>query len=37
MTDQSNFLRENNARHMWHPMASLADSLANPPKIIVGS
>jgi adenosylmethionine-8-amino-7-oxononanoate aminotransferase len=32
----SNFLKENNARHMWHPMAHPADSLANPPKIIVG-
>ncbi|MFZ2100421.1 MAG: aspartate aminotransferase family protein [Oricola sp.] len=32
----SNFLKENNARHMWHPMAHPADSLANPPKIMVG-
>ncbi|MCI5074797.1 aspartate aminotransferase family protein [Oricola sp.] len=32
----SNFLKENNARHMWHPMAHPADSLANPPKIITG-
>ncbi len=31
-----NFLKENNARHMWHPMAHPGDSLANPPKIIVG-
>jgi adenosylmethionine-8-amino-7-oxononanoate aminotransferase len=31
-----NFLKENNARHMWHPMAHPADSLANPPEIIVG-
>ena len=31
-----NFLKENNARHMFHPMAHPADSLANPPKIIVG-
>lgn len=31
----SNFLKENNARHMWHPMAHPADSLASPPKIIV--
>ncbi len=29
-----NFLKENNARHMWHPMAHPADSLANPPAII---
>jgi len=31
-----NFLKENNARHMWHPMAHPADSLAHPPKIITG-
>ncbi|WP_299026385.1 aminotransferase class III-fold pyridoxal phosphate-dependent enzyme [uncultured Sulfitobacter sp.] len=31
-----NFLKENNARHMWHPMTHPADSLANPPKIITG-
>ncbi|MFM7444376.1 MAG: aminotransferase class III-fold pyridoxal phosphate-dependent enzyme [Tabrizicola sp.] len=31
----SNFLKENNARHLWHPMAHPADSLANPPDIIV--
>ncbi|MDQ7069709.1 MAG: aspartate aminotransferase family protein [Rhodobacterales bacterium] len=31
-----NFLKENNARHMWHPMAHPADSLANPPKIVTG-
>jgi adenosylmethionine-8-amino-7-oxononanoate aminotransferase len=30
----SNFLKENNARHLWHPMAHPADSLANPPDII---
>ncbi|MDG1067907.1 MAG: aminotransferase class III-fold pyridoxal phosphate-dependent enzyme [Sulfitobacter sp.] len=29
-----NFLKANNARHMWHPMTSPADSLANPPRII---
>ncbi len=29
-----NFLRENNARHMWHPMGHPADSQANPPAII---
>jgi adenosylmethionine-8-amino-7-oxononanoate aminotransferase len=32
----SNFLKENNARHMWHPMAHPVDSLANPPEIITG-
>ena len=30
----SNFLKENNARYQFHPMAHPADSLANPPKII---
>lgn len=33
----TNFLKENNARHMFHPMAHPADSLANPPKIITGA
>ncbi len=32
----SNFLKENNARHLWHPMAHPADSLANPPVIVTG-
>ena len=32
----ANFLKEHNARHLWHPMAHPADSLANPPDIIVG-
>lgn len=31
----TNFLKENNARHLWHPMAHPAESLANPPDIIV--
>lgn len=31
-----NFLKENNARHMWHPMAHPAESLKNEPKIVVG-
>ncbi|NNE53525.1 MAG: aspartate aminotransferase family protein [Sulfitobacter sp.] len=30
-----NFLKENNARKLWHPMAHPADSMANPPDIIV--
>lgn len=30
----SNFLKENNGRHMWHPMTSPKDSHDNPPKII---
>ena len=33
---ETNFLKENNARHLWHPMAHPADSLTNPPIIIVG-
>ena len=37
MNDQSNFLRENNARHLWHPMASPAEMQANPPKVIVSA
>ncbi len=32
----SNFLKENNARHLWHPMAHPAESLNNPPTIITG-
>ncbi len=32
-----NFLKENNARHMWHPMTHPADSLANPPRVITGA
>ena len=33
----SNFLKEHNARSMWHPMTHPADSLANPPAIITGA
>ncbi len=29
-----NFLKEKNARSLWHPMAHPADSLANPPTIV---
>lgn len=29
-----NFIRENNARHMWHPMGHPGDAMANPPKVI---
>ena len=29
-----NFLKENNARSFWHPMAHPADSQANPPTIV---
>ncbi len=30
----SNFLQENNARHLWHPMAHPGTSIENPPNII---
>lgn len=30
----TNFLIENNARHLWHPMAHPAEMQANPPRII---
>lgn len=30
----SNFLRENNARHLWHPMAHPGEMRAHPPDII---
>ena len=33
---ETNFLIENNARHVWHPMAHPAEMMANPPKIIQG-
>jgi len=33
----SNFLRENNARSIWHPMAHPADSRTNPPTIVTGA
>ncbi|SPF79624.1 aminotransferase class III-fold pyridoxal phosphate-dependent enzyme [Pseudoprimorskyibacter insulae] len=29
-----NFLKENNARHLWHPMAHPGDQQKNPPRII---
>ena len=33
----NNFIIENNAKHLWHPMGHPADSLANPPKVIVSA
>ena len=33
----SNFLKANNARHFWHPMAPPAEMRANPPKIVVAA
>ena len=33
----SNFLKENNARHIWHPMGHPGELKRNTPKIIVGA
>ena len=33
----SNFLKENNARHMWHPMGHPGEQKRNTPKIITGA
>ncbi|MGC1496602.1 MAG: aminotransferase class III-fold pyridoxal phosphate-dependent enzyme, partial [Sulfitobacter sp.] len=33
----SNFLKENNGRHMWHPMTSPQDTMDSLPTIITGS
>ena len=30
----TNFISENNAKHMWHPMANAGEMRANPPKVI---
>lgn len=32
----ANFIKEHNAKHMWHPMAHPAEMRANPPKVIMG-
>ena len=32
-----NFLKENNARHLWHPMGHPGDAQINAPKIIKGA
>ena len=34
---EANFLTENNAKHLWHPMAHAGDMRANPPRIIKGA
>ena len=31
---ETNFIIENNARHLWHPMAHPAEMQAHPPRII---
>ncbi|MFN3145401.1 MAG: aspartate aminotransferase family protein [Paracoccaceae bacterium] len=33
----SNFLKEMNARHLWHPMAHPAEMQAHPPRIVTGA
>lgn len=33
----SNFLKENNAKHLWHPMAHPKDSQDSPPRIITSA
>ena len=30
----ANFITENNAKHLWHPMANAGEMRANPPKVI---
>ena len=30
----NNFIIENNAKHLWHPMGAPGDSINNPPKVI---
>ena len=37
MMRETNFLIENNARQLWHPMAHPADMQANPPRIITSA
>ena len=34
MDSDSNFLKENNAKHMWHPMAHPAEMRAHAPQMI---
>ena len=34
MHANSNFLKEHNARHLWHPMAHPSEMQAHPPKVI---
>ncbi len=36
MPRDENFLKANNARHLWHPMAHPAEMQANPPTIVTG-
>lgn len=36
MPKDENFLKANNARHLWHPMTHPADHHRNPPTIVTG-
>ena len=33
----NNFIIENNAKHLWHPMGAPRDSINNPPKVITNA
>ena len=33
----NNFIIENNAKHLWHPMGAPSDSINNPPKVITNA
>ena len=33
----NNFIIENNAKHLWHPMGAPGDSINNPPKVITNA
>ena len=33
----NNFIIENNAKHLWHPMGAPRDSIKNPPKVITNA
>ncbi|MEZ5751320.1 MAG: aminotransferase class III-fold pyridoxal phosphate-dependent enzyme [Paracoccaceae bacterium] len=37
MPRDENFLKANNARHLWHPMTHPADHHKNPPTIVTGA
>jgi len=37
MPKDDNFLKANNARHLWHPMTHPADHHRNPPTIVTGA
>ena len=37
MDGESNFLKENNAKHLWHPMAHPAEMRGKPPKVILAA